>query len=90
MENFNLTVTQLLEIADNLHEKIKTGLKKDGTEIKALPTFVHPKKDEIRGEAVVLDLGGTNFRAATISVGQNTQVNDIAERNITEMKTPHF
>jgi hexokinase len=88
--DFNLTVTQLLDIANDLKEKIGIGLKNDGTEIKALPTFVHPKKDKINGDAVVFDLGGTNFRAATISVGKDTTVKEITEKNITEMKTTGF
>ncbi|HEX3010371.1 MAG TPA: hexokinase, partial [Bacteroidales bacterium] len=71
---FSLSTKQLLEIADDLRKKIETGLQKDGTEIKCLPTYIHPKKDGISGEATVFDLGGTNFRAATVSVGKDTKV----------------
>lgn len=87
---FALNTKQLLEIAVDLRKKIETGLQKDGTEIKCLPTYIHPKKDGINGEATVFDLGGTNFRAATVSVGKETKVTGIAEKDITEMKTNGF
>jgi len=70
--------------------KIETGLQKDGTEIKCLPTYIHPKKDGITGEATVFDLGGTNFRAAVVSVGEETKITGLAEKDITEMKTAGF
>lgn len=87
---FALSNRQLLEIANDLKTKIETGLKKDGTEIKCLPTYIHPKKDGIKGDAVVFDLGGTNFRAAVVSVGQETKITGMAEKNITEMKIEGF
>jgi hexokinase len=87
---FALSNNQLLEIANNLKSKIETGLQKDGTEIKCLPTYIHPKKDGITGEATVFDLGGTNFRAAVVSVGAETTISGMAEKDITEMKTTGF
>ena len=87
---FALSNQQLLEIANDQRQKIETGLKKDGTEIKCLPTYIHPKKDGIVGEATVFDLGGTNFRAAVVSVGKETKITGLAEKDITEMKTTGF
>lgn len=87
---FALSNSQLLEIANDLKSKIETGLQKDGTEIKCLPTYIHPKKDGIKGEATVFDLGGTNFRAAVVSVGEETKITGLAEKDITEMKTAGF
>jgi len=87
---FALTTSQLLDIANDLKSKIETGLQKDGTEIKCLPTYIHPKKDGIKGEATVFDLGGTNFRAAVVSVGEETKITGLAEKDITEMKTAGF
>ena len=87
---FALNSAQLLEIANDLHQKIVTGLKADGTEIKCLPTYIHPKKDGISGEATVFDLGGTNFRAAVVSVGEETKITGMAEKDITEMKMEGF
>ncbi len=87
---FALSNKQLLEIANDQKIKIETGLREDGTEIKCLPTYIHPKKDGIKGEATVFDLGGTNFRAAVVSVGEKTEITGIAEKDITEMKTSGF
>jgi len=87
---FALSNKQLLDIANDLKTKIETGLSADGTEIKCLPTYIHPKKDGIKGDAVVFDLGGTNFRAAVVSVGAETKITGIAEKNITEMKVEGF
>jgi hexokinase len=87
---FALSNSQLLDIANDLKLKIETGLQKDGTEIKCLPTYIHPKKDGIEGEATVFDLGGTNFRAAVVSVGKETEITGLAEKDITEMKTAGF
>lgn len=87
---FALSNKQLLEIANDLKSKIESGLQKDGTEIKCLPTYIHPKKDGIKGEATVFDLGGTNFRAAVVSVGEETKITGLAERDITEMKSAGF
>ncbi|MBA4409825.1 MAG: hexokinase [Bacteroidota bacterium] len=87
---FALSNKQLLEIANDLKTKIEAGLRKDLTEIKCLPTYIHPKKDGISGEATVFDLGGTNFRAAVVSVGEETKITGMAEKDITEMKMEGF
>ncbi len=87
---FDLSEKQLVDIADDLVGKIETGLKKDGTEIKCLPTYIHPKKDGIKGHATVFDLGGTNFRVATVEVADKTSITSVAERDITEMKKKGF
>jgi hexokinase len=87
---FELTTQQLLDIANDLRQKIETGLKTDGTEIKCLPTYIHPKKDGIKGEATVFDLGGTNFRAAVVSVDNEPKITGLAEKDITEMKNAGF
>lgn len=87
---FALSTIQLLEIANDLSQKIVTGLQAESTEIKCLPTYIHPKKDGISGEATVFDLGGTNFRAAVVSVGAETKITGLAEKDITEMKMEGF
>jgi len=91
MENpFALSNAQLIEIAGNLKQKIETGLQQEGTEIKCLPTYIHPKKDGISGTATVFDLGGTNFRAAIVTVGEETKITGMAEKDITKMKASDF
>ena len=63
---FELTTEQLKAIAKNLQTKIETGLEKDQTEIAGLPTYIAPKAGIENGKALVLDWGGTNFRAAIV------------------------
>src|SRR5665648_1233860 len=79
---FALTTSQLLDIAKDLQQKIVTGLQEDGTEIKCLPTYIHPKKDGIKGEATVFDLGGTNFRAAIVSIDEKPEITGLEEKAV--------
>ena len=64
---FKLKTSQLKEIALNLEDKIENGLKNDNTEVKSIPTYIHPLSSGAEGQAVVLDWGGTNYRAAVIN-----------------------
>lgn len=63
---FNLKMRQLKEIAESLKGKVEIGLNHENTEIQCIPTFISPKTDNINGKALVLDLGGTNYRAALV------------------------
>ena len=63
---FALTTEELKAIATNLQVKIEEGLKKDGMEISCIPTHINPQKDIRDGKVLVLDWGGTNFRAAIV------------------------
>lgn len=66
-KEFRLKMGQLKEIAVNLEDKIENGLKHDDTELKSIPTYIHPLTCSVEGQAVVLDWGGTNYRAAAIN-----------------------
>jgi hexokinase len=59
---------KLKQIALDLQAKVNTGLEKENTEIQCLPTYIIPKSiNELSGKkALVLDLGGTNYRVATV------------------------
>jgi len=61
---FELTTEELKKIAGSLQKKIEEGLEKDGMEISCIPTHIVPKKNIEEGKVLVLDWGGTNFRAA--------------------------
>ena len=76
MENiFELTNDELKKIADNLRDKINDGLTKDGTEILAIPTYLNEPKGKINNEKVlVLDWGGTNFRAAVVEFKESRPI----------------
>jgi len=63
---FELTTEELKSIANNLQKKIEEGLEKDGMEISCIPTHIIPKKEINDGKVLVLDWGGTNFRAAIV------------------------
>ena len=63
---FELTTEELKKIADALQKKIEEGLEKDGMEISCIPTHIVPKKSIAEGKILVLDWGGTNFRAAIV------------------------
>lgn len=64
---FYLSNSQLVKTYKDLEEKIQEGLQADEKELRCLPTYIIPEinlKDE---NVLVLDLGGTNFRAAIVS-----------------------
>ncbi|CDN30373.1 Hexokinase [Mucinivorans hirudinis] len=87
---FELTTEQLIEIANDLDAKIYRGLTVNGTEIKCIPTYVKPCKNALEGEAVAFDLGGTNFRAAKVRIGEHTDVLEDFKKNFEHMKEPRY
>jgi len=67
MENiFELTTEKLKTIANHLQERIEEGLKDDGMEIAAIPTYITSSEEITDGKVLALDWGGTNFRAAVV------------------------
>ncbi len=91
---FKLTKEQLMEIARSLQTKIETGLKEYNTEIKGLPTYIHPKLDVKGTKVLVLDFGGTNLRAAVVEFINGKPVvstEEIAEKRLPEkIKEPGY
>jgi hexokinase len=63
---FDLGTTELKEIALSLKTEVEKGLEKDNQEVQCLPTYINPNKSIEQGKALVLDLGGTNYRAAIV------------------------
>ncbi|TDR28874.1 hexokinase family protein [Hydromonas duriensis] len=78
IELLTLSTEQLMQIRDGLANKIAEGLAKDGQDIKALPAYMRRPSGQINGDAVVLDAGGTNVRAAHIAM-QGQEVSFITE-----------
>ena len=68
LSSFKLNHKQLEEIRDTLSDRIKIGLQKDNTEIKAMPAFLPSPPKGLDGEVLVLDTGGTNMRAAVVKI----------------------
>lgn len=65
---FRLPLGHLQEIRSAFAERIREGLPAAGKEIRALPTFLPLPDEGLGGEAAVLDLGGTNLRAAALDL----------------------
>ncbi len=63
---FKLDKPELDAIADALKKRIYEGLKEDGKEIKAFPTYITPTDKKLAGKVLALEWGGTNFRAAVV------------------------
>lgn len=91
---FSLSLTQLKDIAKSLQDRIVEGLKENGKEIAAIPTFIQPKSNGIEGTAMVLDLGGTNYRVATVKLAKGKKPNidpeDGWKRNLEKMKGKEY
>ncbi|MCL1822094.1 MAG: hypothetical protein FWG22_04645 [Prolixibacteraceae bacterium] len=89
----NLSTQELKEIALSLKSKVETGLNREDTEIQCIPTFITPKTSGITGKAVVLDLGGTNYRIAKVDFsGKKPEVHPENgwKIDLSKMKTAGF
>ena len=90
---FKLEKEQLKEIALSLRQKVEEGLAKENAEIQCLPTFITPKSNNINGKALVLDLGGTNYRVATVNFANDKATihpENGWKKDLSVMKTPGF
>lgn len=90
---FKLKTEELKEIASSFQAKVETGLNEDNTEIQCLPTYITPKADIKNGKALVLDLGGTNYRAAIVDFVDGVPVihpENGWKKDLSVMKTPGF
>ncbi len=90
---FELKTKQLKDIALALQTKVDNGLEKENTEIQCLPTYINPKTDIKNGKALVLDLGGTNYRAAVVEFVDGRAVihpENGWKKDLSVMKTPGY
>ncbi|MBC8328840.1 MAG: hypothetical protein H8E31_08850 [Planctomycetes bacterium] len=58
----------LIAVRDALAARLAEGLVTDGGEIQALPAWLPPPPPSLAGEAIVVDTGGTNMRAALVAL----------------------
>lgn len=65
-EAFRLGPAALQDIRADLRARIAEGLADDGREIRALPAWVGCPPQSLTGRALVVDVGGTNLRAAQV------------------------
>ncbi|MDR2470379.1 MAG: hexokinase [Tannerella sp.] len=90
---FELSTEQLEEIAKSLQNKVGAGLSRENQEVQCIPTFIYPKASDVEGKAVVLDLGGTNYRVASVdfSDGKTTiRPENGFKKDLSVMKTTGF
>jgi hexokinase len=71
---FRLDYPALREIRSAFAARLREGLPAVGNEIRALPTFLPVPGAGLSGEAAVLDLGGSNLRAAALSLSPGPHV----------------
>ncbi len=65
---FQLSRSQLNDVRDQLAAAIQDGLAAEGQQVAALPAYLAPPKTDTTGEALVVDTGGTNMRAAWVEL----------------------
>ncbi|MBQ7502273.1 hypothetical protein IJT93_06105 [bacterium] len=65
---FRLTSEQLQDISQAMCRKIKEGLDEDGGEIKAIPAYLQQPAQGLKGRVLIVDIGGTNVRAAIVEL----------------------
>lgn len=89
---FELSTEQLKEIAESLQAKVEDGLKKENQEVQCIPTYITPKAGA-EGKALVLDLGGTNYRVASVEFAKGKTVirpENGWKKDLSVMKSPGF
>jgi hexokinase len=71
----DLTDLDFEEVCSNFIDEMKLGLAGEASSLQMLPTFIETGRGVPLDEPVlVLDAGGTNFRAATVSFGRDGKV----------------
>lgn len=69
-----LSLEQLNDIRAALRQRISDGLASDGQQVACLPAYLGQPQAGLRGEALVVDAGGTNVRAAWVRIGEKVDV----------------
>jgi len=90
---FKLDNEQLKGIAHAFREKVEEGLNKNNAEIQCIPTFILPKATDVKGKALVLDLGGTNYRVAIVDFSTEKPIiypNNGWKKDMSIMKLPGY
>lgn len=90
---FKLDNEQLKGIAHAFREKVEEGLNKNNAEIQCIPTFILPKATDVKGKALVLDLGATNYRVAIVDFSTEKPIiypNNGWKKDMSIMKSPGY
>lgn len=67
-EDPTLDTSRLVAVRDAMSAAILEGLAADGAQVRALPAHLPPPPDSTAGDALVIDTGGTNMRAAVVRI----------------------
>jgi hexokinase len=78
LDDLQLSPARLADVRDALAARIREGLAHDGREVRALPAFLPPAPVELAGEALVVDMGGTNLRAAVVALSAHAPARVVA------------
>ncbi len=68
IKELTLSLPQLADVREVMAERLREGLAAPDRELAALPTYLPPPGEEIVGEALVVDIGGTNVRASRLKL----------------------
>ncbi|MFN8607782.1 MAG: hypothetical protein U0931_09630 [Vulcanimicrobiota bacterium] len=70
----DLSLEQLNDIRDALGRCISQGLAAEGAQVACLPAYLSQPVPDLGGEALVVDAGGTNVRAAWVRLGDQVEI----------------
>ena len=70
IQELTLSLDQLGQVRDALTERIMEGITCSGAEIAALPAYLPRPERAPQGQVLVIDIGGTNVRAALVEMDQ--------------------
>lgn len=88
---FALNNSELAHIADELQKRINEGLDADSREIACIPTYIANEESIADEKVLVLDWGGTNFRAAIMEFrGGQANVLEIVKGPLSAKETKGF
>lgn len=68
LDAFSLSTSQLEDVRAALRARLEEGLARDGAQLKALPAYLAVPDRDLMGTALVIDIGGTNVRAAIVEL----------------------
>ena len=68
----DLSSHQLEEIIRTLRQRLAEGLSQHDQQVRCLPAYLAPPAPHMKGQALVVDAGGTNLRAALIDLDQQS------------------
>ena len=82
---FELNIGRLTALVLEFEKRVEEGLAENGRELICMPTYIPSIRLPDSGTAYVIDLGGTNVRAATVSFRKGSCIID---RGPSEVKMP--